>query len=86
MPYHARICNREMKRHRHLLLALYLIVMLAGASSPAASRQSGQSAEPKPRPDLVRQPYSQADVDGGVTWRTPGRAHTLQAHGRRSAR
>jgi uncharacterized protein (DUF305 family) len=28
-----------------------------------ASQQPGQPAEPKPRPDLVRQPYSQADID-----------------------
>ena len=52
-----------MKRHRHRLLTLGVIVMLAGAPSVAAGRQSAQSAEPRPRPDLVRQPYSQADVD-----------------------
>lgn len=31
-------------------------------SAPGAA-QSGQQADPKPRPDLVRQPYNQADVD-----------------------
>ena len=32
------------------------------ASATAAAAQSGQG-EPKPRPDLVREPYSQADID-----------------------
>jgi uncharacterized protein (DUF305 family) len=29
----------------------------------SAHAQAGQQAEPKPRPDLVRQPYSKADVE-----------------------
>ncbi|HJR61094.1 MAG TPA: DUF305 domain-containing protein [Vicinamibacterales bacterium] len=35
----------------------------AGAAPDGQTPQSGQSSEAKPRPDLVRQPYSQADVD-----------------------
>jgi uncharacterized protein (DUF305 family) len=37
-------------------------VLVAAISTTVAAQQSGP-AEPKPRPDLVRQPYSQADVD-----------------------
>ena len=39
--------------------------IVAAVSVGAAGQQSGpgQTAEPKARPDLVRQPYSQADVD-----------------------
>jgi uncharacterized protein (DUF305 family) len=32
-------------------------------ASGGAVRQSNDSAEPRPRPDLVRAPYSQADID-----------------------
>lgn len=41
------------------------IVLLAASTVPGAStyQPPGQPAEPKPRPDLVRQPYSQADID-----------------------
>jgi len=49
------------------LIAAGLSLMLVGASSFRASagagRQSAQAADPKPRPDLVRQPYSDADVE-----------------------
>jgi uncharacterized protein (DUF305 family) len=52
-----------MRSQRLQLLVACLIVVLACASSADASRQSAQTAEPKPRPDLVRQPFSPADVD-----------------------
>jgi uncharacterized protein (DUF305 family) len=43
-------------------ISLALFVLLAGASS-TAQQQPGQTPEPKARPELVRQPYSTADVD-----------------------
>ena len=41
------------------------MLVAAAVSAAAAGAQSapGQAAEPKARPDLVRQPYSQADID-----------------------
>jgi uncharacterized protein (DUF305 family) len=48
-----------MRRQR--LLAVCLAIGVAGGA--AARAQSKQGGDPKPRPDLVRQPYSQADVD-----------------------
>jgi uncharacterized protein (DUF305 family) len=49
------------------LVAAGLSLMLVGASSfrtsAGAGRQPAQAADPKPRPDLVRQPYSDADVE-----------------------
>ena len=51
---------RRMHTTRWLIAASVLVV---GMSAPAGARQSGPATEPKPRPDLVRQPYSQADVD-----------------------
>jgi uncharacterized protein (DUF305 family) len=50
----------------HLLLAGFLIVISAVPGRTAghrASPQPGQTTDPKPRPELVRQPYNQADVD-----------------------
>ena len=44
------------------MLAASLFIFLAGESSAAAG-ESQQTAQPAPRPDLVRQPYSAADVD-----------------------
>ena len=38
-------------------------LVLLGLGVGAAARQGGPGTDPKPRPDLVRQPYSQADVD-----------------------
>ena len=38
-------------------------LLVAAISTAAALAQQTGPAEPKPRPDLVRQPYSQADVD-----------------------
>lgn len=37
--------------------------MLVGLGVAARAEQGGPATEPKARPDLVRQPYSQADVD-----------------------
>jgi uncharacterized protein (DUF305 family) len=47
-------------RLRRLVAPVVFIVM---AGAPGAGRQSGQISEPAPRPDLVRQPYSVADVE-----------------------
>jgi uncharacterized protein (DUF305 family) len=43
------------------VFAASLGIVLAAAA--AVHGQSGPATDPKPRPDLVRQPYSQADVD-----------------------
>jgi uncharacterized protein (DUF305 family) len=50
------------------LIAAGLFLVLASASSVDAQANGGQQpgqppAEPAPRPDLVRQPYSDADID-----------------------
>src|SRR5689334_13010795 len=45
---------------RQILAAL---LVLLGLGVAADARQGGPGSDPKPRPDLVRQPYSQADVD-----------------------
>jgi uncharacterized protein (DUF305 family) len=55
-----------MRTSRRRLIAAGLIILVAGA--PLAARasgtpQAGQATEPAARPDLVRQPYSTADVD-----------------------
>jgi uncharacterized protein (DUF305 family) len=54
-------------RSRHRPLAICLLIVVAGASSlgfeAGVRQQSVQTSEPRPRPDLVRQPYSPADVD-----------------------
>jgi uncharacterized protein (DUF305 family) len=51
--------------HRWILtcLVLTLAAALGIETLGAAPQQSTQSAEPKARPDLVRQPYSEADVE-----------------------
>ena len=48
---------------RRYLISAGLFVLLAGASSVVAQQQPAQTPEPKARPELVRQPYSTADVD-----------------------
>jgi uncharacterized protein (DUF305 family) len=48
------------KTRRSVLGAACLVALFV---SGGAVRQSSDSAEPKPRPDLVRAPYSQADID-----------------------
>ena len=56
-----------MKTTRHRWILARLVLTLAAALSietlGAAPQQSTQPAEPKARPDLVRQPYSEADVE-----------------------
>ena len=48
---------------RRYLFSAGLFVLLAGASGAVAQQQPAQTPEPKARPELVRQPYSAADVD-----------------------
>jgi uncharacterized protein (DUF305 family) len=56
-----------MKTTPHRWILTGLVLMLAAAlgieTLGAAPQQSTQPAEPKARPDLVRQPYSEADVE-----------------------
>jgi uncharacterized protein (DUF305 family) len=49
-----------MKTVRRLIVATLLIAV---APALAARQQSGPAPEPKARPELVRQPYSEADVE-----------------------
>ena len=49
-----------MKTRRSVLGVACLVAVIV---SGAAARQSNDSPDPKPRPDLVRAPYSQADID-----------------------
>lgn len=42
---------------------LLIAVAVVAAAQSLAAAQAPQSADPPPRPDLVRYPYSQADVD-----------------------
>ena len=51
-----------MTRRTSQLLASCLLIV-SSAAGPAAAEQPAQGPEPKARPDLVRAPYSQADVD-----------------------
>jgi uncharacterized protein (DUF305 family) len=50
---------------RRLFVAGFLIAVASAAGSGirAAGVQGPQTSDPKPRPDLVRAPYSQADID-----------------------
>ena len=52
-----------MTTSRRQLIAAGLFILVAGASSVGARQQPAQTSEPKARPELVRQPYSTADVD-----------------------
>ena len=47
-----------MRALRILIFPVLLVVAIAGVRA-----QNAQSSDPKPRPDLVRAPYSQADID-----------------------
>ncbi len=51
-----------MKTVRRLIVAT-LLIAVAVAPTLAARQQSGPAPEPKARPELVRQPYSEADVE-----------------------
>jgi uncharacterized protein (DUF305 family) len=59
--------EEHMKTTPHRWILTCLVLMLAAAlgieTLGAAPQQSTQPAEPKARPDLVRQPYSEADVE-----------------------
>ena len=44
------------------VFALFVLVIAAAAGADARGQSSGPT-EPKPRPDLVRAPYNQADID-----------------------
>jgi uncharacterized protein (DUF305 family) len=52
-----------MKTLPRVLIPAVLGVLLAGTSRADVRQQPGQTSEPKPRPELVRQPYSAADVE-----------------------
>ena len=51
-----------MRNHPSRFFAVCLITLTFGAAA-GARQQAPPSADPVPRPDLVRAPYSQADVD-----------------------
>jgi uncharacterized protein (DUF305 family) len=59
--------EEHMKTTPHRWILTCLVLTLAAAlgieTLGAAPQQSTQPAEPKARPDLVRQPYSEADVE-----------------------
>ena len=63
--YIPRRLSTAARRARVGFLAAGLVLLGLGVA--AAAEQSGpapsQENDPKPRPDLVRQPYSEADVD-----------------------
>jgi uncharacterized protein (DUF305 family) len=50
---------------RRLLIAAVLFILITGAASAGTSAEAAQQSRPDPeaRPDLVRQPYSAADVE-----------------------
>jgi uncharacterized protein (DUF305 family) len=52
-----------MKTLPRVVIPAVLVVLLAGISRADVGQQPGQTSEPKPRPELVRQPYSAADVE-----------------------
>jgi uncharacterized protein (DUF305 family) len=47
---------------RHFFIVSFVLV-LAGIATPGSAGQSAQSTDPPARPDLVRRPYSEADVE-----------------------
>jgi uncharacterized protein (DUF305 family) len=55
--------SRDMQPARPRLIAASLFIVMAGSLCVGAGQRAGQTPEPKARPDLVRQPYSVADVD-----------------------
>jgi uncharacterized protein (DUF305 family) len=65
MSYHAATPTIGMKPSQRRLIAAALFLLLAtrGAGVSLGAIQAGQESDPKPRPELVRQPYSAADVE-----------------------
>jgi uncharacterized protein (DUF305 family) len=49
----------KLPRRRLIAAGLFLVCV----ASPGAAAWGQQEADPKPRPDLVRQPYAQGDID-----------------------
>ena len=54
---------QDMKRRLFAAGFLIAVASAAGHGIWAAGVQEPQGSDPKPRPDLVRAPYSQADID-----------------------
>ena len=54
---------RDMKRRLTVAGVFILVASIHPIGAVAAGRQAPQTSESKARPDLVRAPYSQADVD-----------------------
>lgn len=54
---------RDMKRRLTVAGLFLLVASIRAIGILAAGPQAPQAAEPKARPDLVRAPYSQADID-----------------------
>ena len=52
-----------MTNSRRVLGAGLIVLAMTSAGQPIAARKPAQDNEPKPRPDLVRYPYTTADVD-----------------------
>jgi uncharacterized protein (DUF305 family) len=68
MTYHAcTVRGRHMTTSRQFLLAAGVFILLTGLPGAAAQgpqrEQPAQASDPPARPDLVRQPYSTADVE-----------------------
>jgi uncharacterized protein (DUF305 family) len=66
MSYHAATPTIGMKPSQRRLIAAGLFLLLVTAGDRAQvwdGMQAGQESDPKPRPELVRQPYSEADVE-----------------------
>jgi uncharacterized protein (DUF305 family) len=63
MTYYSRILTPSFMKTSSLALALILLLVTAVRTQPAAASQPTQTPEPKARPDLVRAPYSEGDID-----------------------
>lgn len=66
MPYHARIPKGQtMKtaRRRLTVWGLFIVATTSAGAWTEGARQAGQPPDPPARPDLVRQPYSEGDID-----------------------
>lgn len=63
MSYHATILMATAKPRRGHLIAAGLCLVMVGLSTIGALAGAGQQIDPPARPDLVRQPYSDADIE-----------------------